>query len=518
MNTKFSNNKKAKKVRFWNLTSFKEWNSKVKLHLWSAGLISVILIAGIIVVEVENSELTITALSKSNLPSFEVNLTVFIGCVSIVALIFILLLLYIRRYESELLSNERHNKLLTIFTIILTTVISSKIIITFGSSLPYPILLVPTALTAIIIAVLINPQISIITTLLIDVMITIINGLTNSSAILESFILILCTGIVAAISLPEIKQRKELIKSGLYVCAVTVIIVTGTSLLKQEFSVLLRNNAVGLAGGLCVAFLAPGLLPIFEFLAKTTTDIRLLELSDFKHPLLKELEGKAPGSYHHSINVSKLAEAAASAINANAMLVRVGAYYHDIGKIKHPEYFSENQRNARNIHDHLGPQMSVKIIAAHVADGIEIAKVHKLPPAIIDMIPQHHGTSLISFFYQKSQKNEKHVSLNEVNFRYPGPKPQSKEAAIMLLADSVEAASRSLKCTEYKDLEEMIERVINRKIIDNQLDESDITLNDIRLISDSLLQVLSSMCHSRIEYPEDHNEKRSILKAAIFSN
>lgn len=517
-----TNNRDSKKIHFFSLTSFREWNSKVKLHLWFAGLIFVILMAGIIVVGAENNKLDVTALSKLDFPYFSVNLTEFSGCVSVVVLISILLLVYIKKYENELLDHEKHNKLLTIFTIILLAVILSKIITLYGiiynSHLPYPILLVPTALAAIIIAVLIGTQISIITTFMIDVMIAIINYLAGSSATLESFILILCTGIVAAISLPEIKQRKELIKSGLYVCTVTVVIVTGISLLKQEFSALLENSVVGLAGGLAVTFLAPGLLPVFEFLAKTTTDIKLLELSDFKHLMLKELESKAPGTYHHSINVSKLAEAAARAIDANALLVKVGAYYHDIGKIKHPEYFSENQKDSRNIHDHLGPQMSAKIIAAHVTDGIKMAKKHKLPPDVIDMIPQHHGTSLISFFYNKAKEDEKHVKLNEINFRYPGPKPQSKEAAIMLLADSVEAASRSMKSTEYKELEAMIERVINRKIIDNQLDESDITLNDIRLISDSLLQVLSSMCHSRIEYPEDYNEEKSpILKAAMSS-
>lgn len=503
MKTKSSLPKDSQEADFWSLATFRKWNSKLKLHLWGAGLIFVILIAGVVVVGVNNNK----ALSN---PYFSFNLMEFSGCVSIVVLISTLLVLYIKKYDNELLSGEKHNKLFTIFTIILLTVILSKIIIIYSSSLAYPILLVPTTLASIIIAVLITPMISIITIFMMDITIAIINYLINSSTTLESFILILCTGIIAAISLPEIKQRKELIKSGLYVCAVTLVVITGLSLLKQEFSGLLRNNAIGLGGGLAVTFLAPGLLPVFEFLAKSTTDIKLLELSDFSHSLLKELEQKAPGTYHHSINVSKLAEAAARAIDANALLVKVGAYYHDIGKIKHPEYFSENQKNTRNIHEHLGPQMSAKIIASHVTDGVKMAKKHKLPPDIIKMIPQHHGTSLISFFYQKATKDEKHVRLNEANFRYPGPKPQSKEAAIMLIADSVEAACRSMRSTEYKKLETMIERVINKKITDNQFNESDITLNDIHLISDSLLQVLSNMQHSRLEYPpEDSGEKKS---------
>jgi len=509
VNTKFFRNKETKSSSFWNSTSFRDWFLKLNLHLWIIGSIFVVLIAGLIIVEVE--------IGQSTFPFPRADLTSFIGSLSIVALISFILLFYMKKYDGELLTDpENHRKLLTISTLILLAIILSKIIIIYNMSLPYPLLIVPTSLVAIIIAVLISPQISIVVTVMLDIMIAIINEFIHSSAILESFIIILATGIVAAISLPEIKQRKELIKSGLYVCIVTVLIINGVSLLKQDFSVLFKNSIVGLLGGFAVAFLAPGLLPVFEFLAQTTTDIKLLELSDFKHPLLKELEQKAPGTYHHSIDVSKLAEAAARVISANALLVRVGSYYHDIGKTKHPDYFSENQKNNRNIHDHLGPQMSAKIIAAHVIDGIEMAKKHKLPKAIIDMIPQHHGTSLISFFYQKAKKDEKFVNLNEADFRYPGPKPQSKEAAIMLIADSIEAASRSMKSTGYKELEVMIERVINSKIIDNQLDESDMTLNDIRLVSESFLQVLSSMCHSRIEYPEDLKEEKSpILRAAI---
>lgn len=514
MDTKFQSD--TKKVRLWNsLTFFKEWNYKVRFHLWAIGLIFVIFTAGVTAVEIELDQVAAVSVPYS----ISSNLAVFIGCVSIMAFLSILLLLYMKRYECELLSDqENHRKLITIFTIILLSVIFSKIIIIYRSSLPYTILLIPTALSAVIIAVLVTPQIAIIVTLIIDIMITTMLSLANSSSILESFILILSGGLVAAISLPEIKQRKELIKSGLYVCAVAIVIVTGVSLVKQEFSVLLKNNVAGLLSGLAVAFLAPGMLSVFEFLAKTTTDIRLLELSDFKHPLLKKLEQKAPGTYHHSIDVGRLSESAARAIGANALLVKVGSYYHDIGKMKHPEYFSENQKR-RNIHDHLGPQMSTKVIAAHVTDGIEMAKKHKLPKSIINMIPQHHGTSLISFFYQKAKKDKKHVNLNESNFRYPGPKPRSKEAAIMLIADSIEATSRSMQNTGYKELEAMIERIINGKIIENQLDESDITLNDIRLISESLLQVLSSMYHSRIEYPANRNEKKSpILKAAMSRN
>jgi putative nucleotidyltransferase with HDIG domain len=202
------------------------------------------------------------------------------------------------------------------------------------------------------------------------------------------------------------------------------------------------------------------------------------------------------------MEVSKLCEAAAEAIGANALLARVGAYYHDIGKVNMPQYFIENQDGSENIHDKISPYTSARLIGSHVKDGIELARAYKLPKIIEDLIPQHHGTAMISFFYQKAIESEDGDDINEDDYRYPGPNPQTKEAGIMLLADSVEASSRNIKNPTYSELQNLVEDIINQKLIDSQLDESGLTLKDLRLIADEFVQVLSSSAHLRLEYPK----------------
>jgi putative nucleotidyltransferase with HDIG domain len=242
-------------------------------------------------------------------------------------------------------------------------------------------------------------------------------------------------------------------------------------------------------------------LPFFEAVFDIATDIKLLELLDPNHPLLKDLVYKSPGTYHHSILIGNLAEAAAEAVNENSILARVGAYYHDIGKIHKPEYYIENQHPSENKHDRLIPSMSSLIIASHVKDGVEDARAHRLPKAVIDIIQQHHGTSLITYFYRKAKELNPYASIAEEDYRYPGPRPRTKVAAIVMLADSVEAASRALEDPTHQRIQALTDSVITRIFLDGQLSLCDLTLKDLREISRSFNLVLNGIYHHRIDYP-----------------
>jgi len=244
-------------------------------------------------------------------------------------------------------------------------------------------------------------------------------------------------------------------------------------------------------------------LKVFEWLFGSLTNFSLIELSDFNHPLLKRMILEAPGTYHHSLVVSNLSEAAADAVGANALLTRVGAYYHDIGKMEKPEYFTENQLVGGNKHDTIEPSISRLVILNHVKEGMELARKYKLNKQIVDFIPQHHGTSLMFFFYQKALEDAKDDGdVDEENYRYPGPKPQRKETAIVLLADSVEGATRAIDEPNPVKIEEVVRKVINNKFIDGQLDECSLTLKEIEIIAQTFTRVLSAMYHGRVKYPE----------------
>lgn len=259
----------------------------------------------------------------------------------------------------------------------------------------------------------------------------------------------------------------------------------------------------GLAGGLFAGVLAVGLVPVFEALGFLTQS-KLLELSNLNHPLLREMIVKAPGTYHHSMMVGSLAEAAAKAVGADGLLVRVGAYFHDIGKTLKPHYFIENQRDMDNPHDRLAASMSGLVIINHVKEGIELGRRHGLPEPIIAMIPQHHGTSLVQFFYNKAIQtaDPEKGEVDDKDYRYPGPKPQTKEAAIMMLADAVEAATRSLKSHTAGTISARVQMMVNRVVGDGQLDECPLTLSDLRTVSETFVSVLLGIHHHRIEYPK----------------
>jgi putative nucleotidyltransferase with HDIG domain len=268
-------------------------------------------------------------------------------------------------------------------------------------------------------------------------------------------------------------------------------------MIKEDFLIYPWLFLNGFVSGIVVS----GVLPIFEYLFERITNISLLELSDFNSPLLKEMILKAPGTYHHSLIVGNLSEAASEAIGADSLLSRIGAYYHDIGKIIRPQYFIENQLSNQAFHEKLSPALSKLIIVNHVKEGIRLAKRYKLNKKIIDFIAQHHGTSLVYYFYLKALEDNKE-DVDDKLFRYPGPKPKTKETAIVLLADSVEAASRVLRDPNPNKIAELVRRVVNSKFIDGQLDECPLTLRDLEKITEVFIRILTSMYHVRVAYPQ----------------
>ncbi len=317
------------------------------------------------------------------------------------------------------------------------------------------------------------------------------------------FLYSLVSSLAAIFALFGRKDRAILLKAGMAVGLANLYSVLAWSLLSGSMEQLGFHLLCGLVGGLFVAILSLGLLPLFEYLFEVATDFRLLELCNVNHPLLKEMILKAPGTYHHSVMVGTLAEAAAEAIGANAMLCRVGAYYHDIGKITKPLYFVENQQNARNQLEKLDPNLSSLVIVSHVKAGMELARAYGLPPAVLEMIPQHHGTRLTLFFYHKAKDTEDsdQGEVHEEKFRYPGPKPQTKEAAILMLADAVEAASRTITESTPGRFQALVAKIVNAIVVDGQLRECELTFSELRLIEESFVRILCAIYHRRVEYP-----------------
>jgi len=308
--------------------------------------------------------------------------------------------------------------------------------------------------------------------------------------------------IVAALSVIQCKKRTAVLRAGALTALVNSIAIAGIDLYKGELLTRgLYDMSAGFLGAVAVAMIVSATLPFFEAVFDIATDIKLLELLEPNQPLLKKLVYTTPGTYHHSILIGNLAESAAEAIGENPLLARVGAYYHDVGKIRKPEYFIENQHPKDNKHNRLMPSMSSLIIASHVKDGVEVAREHNLPAALIDIIHQHHGTSLITYFYQKAKEQQPYAKIAEEDYRYPGPRPRTKVAAIVMLSDAVEAASRTLDDPTPQRIQALTNSVITRIFLDDQLSSCDLTLMNLREISKSFNLTLNGIFHHRIDYP-----------------
>lgn len=318
--------------------------------------------------------------------------------------------------------------------------------------------------------------------------------------------------ITATSSVRNIHRRSSLFRAGLWICAVKVLYVLVAAILNRPaMSVLGGEIFAAVTSGMLSTVLTLLLIPIFEKLFKITTDITLLELSDMGHPLLQKMAIQAPGTYHHSLMVATLAQNAAEAIGANSLLIRVCAYYHDIGKMAKPEFFTENIQHKENPHDELSPHMSALVISSHVKEGLTLAKRHKLPQPILDAIEQHHGNGLISFFYHKAKqlqgdgKTSMKDVINDSDFRYGGAPAVSPEMAILSLADASEAAARSIEKPTPQKISNLMDEIFAMKIRDGQMDYANLTMAQINVVKQSFIFSLSNMLHGRIPYPKDHD-------------
>lgn len=326
----------------------------------------------------------------------------------------------------------------------------------------------------------------------------------------------LIAGALAVYTVRDIRNRTQIIRSFGFILLGYAFVIIALGFERIESVVALAEELTfALANSLISPVLTFGLLVFFERYFRVTTDLTLIELGHFNHPLLKLLSEKAPGTYHHSLTMANLAEAAAAAVGANEVLARVGALFHDIGKVEKPTYFVENQKGSRNRHDKLSPRMSSLIIQNHVKKGIALAREYGLPEEVIDFIPQHHGTTRIDYFYRKaialaeiSDDATKLEEINEQDYRYPGPKPQTKETGILMLADSIEAAARTLEDPSPQKLEVLIDELIKKRFEEGELDECPLTLKDLTKIKRAFLNVLVGMYHSRVKYPEQEKQER----------
>jgi putative nucleotidyltransferase with HDIG domain len=309
-------------------------------------------------------------------------------------------------------------------------------------------------------------------------------------------------GVLAVYTVRDIRNRTQIFRSFFFILLGYLLTIIAFGLERfAPFKQMLVEMGFAATNALISPVLTFGFLIFFEKIFKTTTDFTLLELSNYDHSLLRELNKKAPGTFGHSLILGTLAESAASAIGANTLLARVGAYYHDIGKLISPKYFVENQSEERNIHDEINPEESIRIIREHVSRGIELAREKGLPTEVINFIPMHHGTTLISYFFEKAKKTYGEENISEKDYRYLGPKPNSKETAIVMLADSCESAVRSMDDPENEKIENLVRNLIDARIADGQLDDSTLTFRDVLTIKEAFIEILQGQNYRRIRYP-----------------
>ncbi|HET6498613.1 MAG TPA: HDIG domain-containing protein [Coriobacteriia bacterium] len=399
---------------------------------------------------------------------------------------------YLWRFERPVFESSRQLALLAL--LLVASLWTTRAALWFFPEMsPY---LLPVPLTAMLATVLVNMRVGLLA-VLVTTADSLQLGLTEGSGTAA----MLVWGVLAVLAMSFMTERARLVYVGLFLVgsgaslAWLASLAQGRSLTEATFS------AAGAGiGGVLAAVLGYGLLPFFEHAFKVTTDVRLIELGSPAHPLMRRLMVEAPGTYGHSVITGNLAEAAAEAIGANPLLARVGAYYHDVGKISRPAFFVENQAGTANPHDETTPELSAIIITAHVREGLELARQYRLPQEVVDIVEQHHGDSLVSYFYNKATLEDDAVS--EADFRYAFARPQSREAALVMLADSAEAAVRAMKRPSRPRIESTVRRVIDGKVTDGQLRDSELTLADLERINQVYARMLQGIYHPRVEYPQ----------------
>lgn len=420
--------------------------------------------------------------------------TAFGGVAIIIALLLLATGVYLAQYEPEIWATTRHLVLWSL--IVVGTVLLAQ---TLGAP-RFNDYLMPAAVGPMLLGILLRPRLAVFSAGVLAVLV----GLVAERA-LAPVVVAFVGGIVGVFATRKIHRRSDFGVAGLLIGLANAGAAAGIGMVGGlPTSVVAMNAGYAGANGLLVAVMTIGILPFLEQIFDRITPIKLLELANPAHPLLRRLQLEAPGTYHHSIMVGNLAEAAAEAVGADALLVRVGTYYHDVGKLRRPAFFAENQMGIENPHEKMAPSLSALTVASHVRDGLDLAREYGLPQTIADFIPQHHGTTRLAYFYH--QALERGDVIDEAAFRYEGPKPQTPETAIVMLADAAEAAVRSLTRPTPDRLEEVVRRLIREKLEDGQLDECGLTFRDLDRIAAAFVRILSGIMHPRLEYPDLEGE------------
>jgi putative nucleotidyltransferase with HDIG domain len=427
---------------------------------------------------------------------------------------------------------SQNSRVFLVFGTIFVQLAATKLILVLSSEHAFKFLtpemgwlLAPYAFAPLVLSVLLGRNHGLFAAVFVSLWSSVLFGKIDAPLLVISLI----SGFTAVYLTLQVRRRSRLIRAGVGVgvaiwlssLSFGMIAINLFPPMDNDWGMIGLQSALALGNGIITAMIVGGALPMLEHLFQITTDVSWLELSDLNHPLLRRMTIEAPGTYHHSLVVANLAEAAAEKIGANATLCRVCSYFHDVGKLVKPQYFTENMSFERNPHDDLAPTMSALIIIAHVKEGVDLALTHGLNKQIIDVIQQHHGTSLVYYFYRRALQQQEDAraggkimnirkedipEVQEESFRYSGPKPQTKESAIVSLADIVESASRSLEKPTPQKIEQLINELIEERIADGQLDECDLTLGEVRVIAERFRFTLMTMLHTRIAYPK-HESK-----------
>jgi putative nucleotidyltransferase with HDIG domain len=419
-----------------------------------------------------------------------------------ISLLVFILALYLTILHPSFWANWRDMLLLGV--LVTLSILVAKLMIPGHVVLGY---LFPLATASMLLTTLVDTEIAIVVTAILSPIIGLIAG-----GSLEFAVYSFAGGVAASLRLWRTERLNAFLWAGVYAALSNLAVVLVFRALEQDHDLLGTLQIAGASVGSAVLAMSLTLGGFFLFsnVLNITTSLQLLELGRPTHPLLNELLMKAPGTYHHSLMVGNMAEQAAQAVGANPLLARVGAYYHDIGKMLRPYFFAENQTDGENPHDRLDPETSAQIITSHVKDGLQLAKKYGLPNEIQDFIPQHHGTALSSYFYhQACAQNGGSPQTDKTRFRYPGPRPRTREAAILMLADEAEAASRANRPRSVEEIEELVDGLIQNRVRDGQLDDSDLTLRDLQKVRETLVTVLQGSYHPRIKYPEDDLAEKS---------
>jgi putative nucleotidyltransferase with HDIG domain len=424
------------------------------------------------------------------------------GVVVLVLMITLIMGLALSRYQPRLLVGRSRNVAL-VGLLFIVFVLGAKLMVPGRAVLPY---LFPSAALSMLVTVLLNPELAIVAGLMLAIL---VGQMTANSLELATYVT--ASGLISALVLRHVERVNAFFRAGVYVGLTNVVVVLIFRLPDSatDWIGMATLIVVGVLNGALAASLTLAVFFIVGNLFDIITSLKLLELSQPSHPLQRRLLLQAPGTYHHSLMIASLAEQAAESIEVNALLTRVGAFYHDIGKTVRPHFFTENQMDGVNPHERLDPFTSADIISGHVTDGLELAKRYRLPSQVRAFITEHHGDGFISFMYQKAleEAGGDASKVDKRRFRYVGPKPQSKETALVMLADTAEAITKSKHPESVEELEELVGRAIKLRVDQGQLDDSGLTLKDLEIIRQSFVDTLKGLYHTRIEYPEPQAEE-----------